>query len=208
MRERGPHCTGITADIDRSKGDQMAIAVKRTRDVVKRLLCRSGLCLAVGCGVMMGCGAAPVSPASSPSFVAAEWEAYPPEYQIRLTTFSGECALRQSSSNEANSSTLDISLELSAGQTTIPPGTYTVGSALVAGGAYAALNVRDANCDKMGPDSTGGAVTLTSALGVVGSQTSGSYSIELADGSTKAGTFSAAFCDTSTVTATNSCVTP
>jgi hypothetical protein len=173
-----------------------------------RLLGRSGLWFAIGSGLVMGCGPGQVSPASGPSFVAAEWETYSPEYQIRLTSFSGECALRQSSSDEANSSTLDISFELSAGQTTIPPGTYAVGAVLVAGGAYAALNARDATCHKMGPDSTGGAVTLTSALGVVGSPAAGSYSIQFADGSDAAGTFSAAFCDTSAVTPTNSCVTP
>lgn len=59
----------------------MTMTVKRALDK-GRLLDGGWLGLAVGCGLALGCGAGPVAPASDGSFVAAEWEAYSPEYQI------------------------------------------------------------------------------------------------------------------------------
>ncbi|HEY2404661.1 MAG TPA: hypothetical protein VGI10_01590 [Polyangiaceae bacterium] len=89
---------------------------------------------------------------------------------------------------------------------TIPAGTYAVGATLVAGGASAAFNDRDATCNKSGPDSVGGSVTLTSELGVLGSPASGSYSIQFEDGTSQAGQFAADYCDTSTISGTSTCV--
>ncbi len=140
------------------------------------------------------------------SYVESEWEAYSTEDQIRLASFSGECALRMSASHKANASTLTISFGLSTGQTTVPSGTYSIGTAIAPGAAYGAFNVRDSTChESPESDSIAGSVTLTSELGVAGIPVAGSYSIKFADGTSQSGEFNADFCDTSTISGTSVC---
>jgi hypothetical protein len=139
------------------------------------------------------------TPSGASSYVESEWENYSPQFQVRLASYSGSCALRQAGSDKANSRVLRLSFQVDAGQTSVLPGTYTVGKDLVTGGAIAAFNVRDASCNKDGPDSVSGTATLTTALGVPGTAAVGSFSIDFDDGSHQSGNFDANFCDTSTV---------
>ncbi len=144
---------------------------------------------------------------ASHALVEAEWESYAPELQVRIASYTGSCALRQANADKENSTTLRISVEANSGATSVPAGTYPVGSSSSPspGTAYAALNNRDATCSKDGPDSVSGTVTLTTPLGVTGAAAKGSYSIRFEDGSTLSGNFDASYCDTSKVTGTSTC---
>jgi hypothetical protein len=159
--------------------------------------------LAVGCS---SSHSEPEGPATT-SYVEAEWEDQSPALEVKLVSYSGECALHQSNGEKASSRELKISIQPAAGQTSIPPGTYTLAENLVAGGARAAYDVRDASCAKLpnGPHSMSGTITLKSALGVSGSATSGSYSIQLDDGTTQSGDFSAPACAAPTTSPASTC---
>jgi hypothetical protein len=157
----------------------------------------------------VGCSSSPSEsggPATG-SYVEAEWEEQSPAFEVRLVSYSGECALHQSNVGKASSRELKISIQPGAGQTSIPPGTYALAEDLVAGGARAAYDVRDATCAKLpnGPHSMSGTITLKSALGIAGSATSGSYSIQLDDGTSQSGEFSAPACASPTTTPAATC---
>jgi len=143
----------------------------------------------------VGCSSSQSGPggAGATSYAEAEWEVQSPAFEVKLASYSGECALHQSNGEKAGSRVLKISIQPAAGQTSIPPGTYELAETLVAGGARAANDVRDAACAKLpnGPHSMSGTITLKSVLGIAGSATSGSYSVQLDDGTTQSGDFSA-----------------
>ena len=152
---------------------------------------------------VVGCSSS-ASDAGGASYVEAEWEDQSPAFEVRLVSYSGECALHQTNKQKANSRILKISIQPAAGQTSIPPGTYALAEDLVAGGARATYDVRDASCAKLpnGPHSMSGTVTLKSALGAASAAVSGSYSIQLDDGTSQSGDFNAPACPSPATTTT------
>lgn len=128
------------------------------------------------------------------------------KFEIHLSTYTGQCALRQAGAGKANSRILELDLTPATGQTAVPAGTYTVMPNETAGNGSASYKVFDSTCNETKIVPTGGSITLDSPLDSSGSQISGSYNIQFQDGSSQAGTFSAALCaDSSSGTAGPAC---
>ena len=165
---------------------------------VRRTL--NGFALAAAIGLAPGCSTSnPGSGNGAPAaLVSGDWENDGSEFQIRIASFEGECAVRQASSDKANSTVLEIDLPVTG--TTVAAGTYTLGAAETSG----EIKVWDDTCQKTLVEDVTGTVTIDASFGS-GSTASGSYSVQLSDGSTKTGSFSVAFCDTSMITSTSNC---
>jgi hypothetical protein len=168
------------------------------------------LSLVVTLTLLAACGGGGSGNGGASALVGGEWaphgtsSAGNSEFQINVSSRADVCTLSQQHSSVANATDVELDLTAPAGQTTVPPGTYTV---TADGDTQAQSKVRDVSCNDTKIDATGGTITLTSTLGAANSTASGSFDVTFEDGSHRSGTFTANFCDTSvTLPAGPSCI--
>jgi hypothetical protein len=150
-----------------------------------------GILAITGLG-LVSCG--PPSPdANSAAPLSSTWGTVADgQWLIRVASFTNVCQILQQMSEVSNSNEIEITMTAATGQTTLAPGEYPIAS----GTASAKFDVWDSTCNKtLKVAATSGSITLSTALGVAGVASNGSYDLQFGDGSHKAGTFTASSCN-------------
>jgi hypothetical protein len=132
------------------------------------------------------------------------------DYELKLTGYSGACAIEQAGvSHEASATYTAFHFVLPAGADTLAAGTYTVTPDPTASlPVQVEIKTLDSACNSTTDlTATSGSLTLDEALSSAGGELSGSYSVTFPGGMSYAGTFSAASCAIPTDSPSGTCVT-